>query len=144
MSLPAQKFREIVFLLLYRSDFIHSEWEETILLIMDQLKVTKSSVLEAQKRMFLMKEKQETIDEKISNASTEYSFDRISSVEKTILRLGLYEILYDASTSVKVYFAEAIRLTRKFGSPESADFVHAILDKVFKNELALSKEPVLV
>lgn len=142
MSLPPQKFREIVFLLLYRNDFLCSELEETVFLIMDNLKVTKKSVLEAQERVLLITACLEQIDEKISKASTEYSFERISSVEKTILRLGLYEILYDTALEPKISFAEAIRLTRKFGSPESAHFVNAVLDTVYKNGLNLAEEPV--
>ena len=132
MSLPPQKFREIVFLLLYQNDFLLSELGESSSMIMEYLKVTRKSVLQAYDRVSLIKEKLEEIDEKISKRSTEYSFDRISSVEKTILRFGLYEILYDASLPPKIYFAEAIRLTRKFGSPESAHFVNAILDAVYK------------
>lgn len=145
MSLPPQKFREIIFLLLYGNDFFVSELEDTIFMIMDNLKVTKKSVLEAHDRLLLIKEKLEEIDEKISRASTEYSFERISSVEKTILRLGAYEILYDSSLSPKISFSEAIRLTRKFGSPESAHFVNAILDAVYKKHGAqTAEEPVSV
>lgn len=144
MSLPPQKFREIVFLLLYGNDFLVSDLEETIFMIMDNLKVTKRSVLEAHDRMLLVKEKLEEIDEKISSASTEYSFERISSVEKTVLRLGVYEILYDSSLAPKISFSEAIRLTRKFGSPESAHFVNAILDAVYKHGVEISKEPMSV
>jgi transcription antitermination protein NusB len=142
MSLPPQKFREIVFLLLYRNDFIVDELDETILLIMDNLKVTKRSVLEAQAKVMQIAAHLEQIDEKISKGSTEYSFERISSVEKTILRLGLYEILYDTSLEPKIAFAEAIRLTRKFGSPESANFVNAVLDSVYKDGSKLAEEPV--
>ena len=144
MSLPPQKFREIVFLFLYRNDFVCSELEETTLLIMDQLKVTKKSVLQAHEKALLIKEKLEEIDSKIAHASVEYTFERISSVEKTALRLGLYEILYDSSLESKIAFAEAIRLTRKFGSPESSQFVNAILDAIYKNEPQFSKEPVSV
>jgi N utilization substance protein B len=141
MSLPPQKFREIVFLFLYRYEFISSELEETSAMIMDQLKVTKKSVLEAYERSLLIQNRLIEIDEQIASASTEYSFERISSVEKTILRLGLYEILYDASVPPRVAFAEAIRLTRKFGSPESAHFVNAILDAVYKNGLKATEKP---
>lgn len=142
MSLPPQKFREIVFLLLYRNDFLVDELDETVLLIMDNLKVTKRSVLEAQAKVMQIAAHLEQIDEKISKGSTEYSFDRISSVEKTILRLGLYEILYDTSLEPRISFAEAIRLTRKFGSPEGANFVNAVLDTVYKDGSKLTEEPV--
>jgi N utilization substance protein B len=133
MSLPPQKFREIVFQLLYGAGFPAFEGEETALMLMGELKVTKKSVSQARERVAEIGAKLAEIDEKISSASTEYSFDRISRVEKTILRLGLFEILFDASIPPLVAISEAIRLTRKFGTPESAQFVNAILDRIYKH-----------
>ena len=89
MSLPPQKYREIVFLLLYSSDFPSFDGEETALMVMGELKVTKKSVSQARERVEQIGTKLPEIDEKISAASTEYSFERISRVEKSILRLGL-------------------------------------------------------
>ena len=134
MSLPPQKYREIVFLLLYSSDFPSFDGEETALMVMGELKVTKKSVSQARERVEQIGTKLPEIDEKISAASTEYSFERISRVEKSILRLGLYELLHDPSIPPLVAIAEAIRLTRKFGTPESSQFVNAILDRIYKND----------
>lgn len=132
MALPPQKFREIVFQLLYSTDFPNPEAEETALMLMGELKVTKKAVMQARERAEHIKEKISSIDEQITIFSTEYSFDRISRVEKNILRLGVYEMLYDESLPPLVVIAEAIRLTRKFGTPESAQFVNAILDRLYK------------
>ncbi len=132
MALPVQKFREIVFQILYSTDFPSPEAEETALMLMAELKVTKKSVLLAKEKVAEIKEKLVLIDEQIALFSTEYSFDRISRVEKNILRLGVYEMLFDASIPPLVVIAEAIRLTRKFGTPESAQFVNAILDRLYK------------
>jgi N utilization substance protein B len=61
------------------------------------------------------------------------------------LRLGIFEIFFDSEIPAKVAIAEAIRLCRKFGTPESSQFVNAILDGVYKKHAALvSEEPVLV
>lgn len=132
MPLPPQKFREIVFQLLYSQDFAESDKEETAQMIMGELKVTRKAVAEAQEKVLQIAPSIEGIDEKISLSSTSYTFDRISRVEKTILRLGLFEVLLDASVPAPVAIAEAIRLARKFGTPESANFVNAILDKAYK------------
>ena len=130
--LPPQKFREIVFKILYSADFIGGEEGEMIPFMMQELKVTKRSMVEAHERMNQILGKLEALDSAIAAASTEYSFERISRVEKTILRLGLFEILFDEKIPPKVGIAEAIRLCRKFGTPESADFVNALLDGIYK------------
>lgn len=126
MALPPQKFREIVFQILFSSDLT----EETALMLMNELKVTRKTVLEANALVSHIRSKLDAIDEKISLYSTDYAFERISGVEKTILRLGLYEL---EALPPLVVIAEAIRLTRKFGTPESAQFVNAILDKAMKH-----------
>ena len=141
MALPPQKFREIIVQLLYSQDFAPIDQLESIPFMMHELKVTKRTMVDVHERIDQIIEKLEGIDAKIAEASTEYTFDRISKVERTIIRLGLYELFFDPSIHPKVVFAEAVRLCRKFGSPESANFVHAILDKIYKkgslvNELA--------
>lgn len=129
MALPPQKFREIVFQILFSADFPLPETGQTALMLMNELKVTKKAVLEAGEKVKQIHAKLPLIDEKISSFSTDYTFERISRVEKAILRLGLYELLFDPSLPPLVAIAEAIRLTRKFGTPESAQFVNAILDR---------------
>jgi len=148
MSLPPQKFREIVFQLLYSQDFAALDPAESIPFMMHELKVTRRSMVEAHDRVSKILEKIETLDQEITKASTSYSFDRISRVEKTILRQGVFELLYDPALPPKVAIAEAIRLCRKFGTPESSEFVNAILDSIYKKTgayvAAISEEPVTV
>ncbi|MBX9744017.1 MAG: transcription antitermination protein NusB, partial [Chlamydiales bacterium] len=69
----------------------------------------------------------------ISLHSPDYVFERISRTERSILRLGTFELLFDPSIPPKVAIAEAIRICRKFGSPQSAQFVNAVLDSVFSH-----------
>lgn len=137
MALPPQKFREIVFQMLYSSEFLGTDPEETSLMLMNELKVTKKSVAAAREKVNQILQNLSVIDEKISLHSTDYSFERISRVEKTILRLSLFELLFETDLPPLVAIAEAIRLTRKFGTPESAQFVNAILDRVYKTDAAL-------
>ena len=140
MPLPPQKFREAVFQILYSSDFNAGEGEEMVPFMMQELKTTRKAMMDARDRAELVGAKLPEIDARIGTASTEYSFERISRVEKTILRLGFFELLFDPSLPPKVVIAEAIRLCRKFGTPESAQFVNAILDGVYKKNGAPAPE----
>jgi N utilization substance protein B len=129
MALPPQKFREIVLQLLYSKDFAENV-PESVPFMMEALKVARGHVRDADLKVELVMSRLPEIDERIQKASTEYSFDRISKVELSILRLGVYELLYQTDVPPKVALAEAIRLCRKFGTPESAHFVNAILDAI--------------
>lgn len=128
MALHQQKFREIVFQILFSSQFDEESKEDTAYLLMHELKVAKRFVLEALQKVSMILEKLSEIDEKIRNFSKEYQFERISLAEKCALRMGLFEILYESNIPRNVAIAEAIRITRKFGSREGAQFVNAILD----------------
>jgi len=140
MALPVQKFREIVFQILYSADVSGSDESLMTPFMMAELKVTKSAMVRAHEKMRSILAKRDEIDALISGASHEYQFERISRVEKNILRLSLFEMLYDEEIPEKVAIAEAIRLTRKFGTPESAHFVNAILDVIYQR--VRSEQPI--
>lgn len=149
MSLPAQKFREIVFQMLYSYDMGRATDENMVDLLCSELAVTKKSVKEAQSRVHKILENLEEIDALITKTSHSYAFERIQSVERNILRMSVFELLFDASIPEKVAIVEAMRLARKFSTKESATFVNAILDMLYKssqgqavdhNKLVLSAE----
>ncbi len=89
------------------------------------------SAVDAAQPMAGQGEQREALDAKIAAASQEYALDRISKVERNVLRLGVFEL--QSELPPKVALSEAIRLCRKFGSPEGADFVNAVLDQIYKN-----------
>lgn len=132
MSLPQQKFREIVFQMLYSYDMGCASEEDMLPLLMAELSVTRQAVRSAQERVRNIIARQTEIDALISKASLSYSFERIQSVERNILRLGIFELLFDTEIPPKVAIAEALRLARKFGTPESATYVNALLDSIYK------------
>lgn len=138
MPLPIQKFREILFQLLYSYDTGKPNPDDMIPLIMKEVSVTKKIVKEAQDRVNRIREKLPVIDQIISQTSTSYTFERIQNVERNVLRIGVYEILFDDAIPPKVAIAESIRLARKFGSPESAAFINALLDNIYKEGSGLN------
>lgn len=132
MALPPQKFREMVFQTLFSTDGGDSSVEETAIMLMKELKVTKKSAFLASERVKQILARQEELDQKISSYLTDYTLERVAKAEKSILRLGFYELLFDEEIPHLVAIAEALRLAKKFGTPSSVQFVNAIMDSAFK------------
>jgi N utilization substance protein B len=74
------------------------------------------------------------IDERIRRYCENYEFRRISGVDRNVLRLAIYEMLFRDDIPPVVSINEAIELAKKFGGAESGRFVNGILDRV-KNDL---------
>lgn len=79
-------------------------------------------------------QKQKEIDLVIEKAAPEWPIDRISPVDRNILRLGLYELLFSDRKEVpaKVAINEAIELAKQFGGDNSSRFVNGVLGAVYK------------
>lgn len=74
------------------------------------------------------------LDKIIEKAAPEWPIDRISPVDRNILRLGLYELLFSDRKEVpaKVAINEAIELAKKFGGENSSKFINGVLGAVYK------------
>jgi N utilization substance protein B len=70
------------------------------------------------------------VDQKISSHLVGWTLDRISITDRNILRLALTEMLF-LDTPAKVAINEAVDLTKKYSTKESASFINGLLDKVF-------------
>lgn len=71
------------------------------------------------------------IDEKISVVAEHWELRRMAIIDKNILRLGVYELLYRDDIPPKVSINEAIELAKKFSTKNSGTFVNGILDKIY-------------
>ena len=68
------------------------------------------------------------LDEKLKPLAPEWPIDQLSRVDRTVLRIGLYELLYCADTvPPKVVINEAVELAKAFGSDNSGKFVNGVL-----------------
>lgn len=135
MALAPQKFREVILQLLYSQEIGQPEAALMTDLMMTELEISKKNVLLAQERVRAILAHLPEIDNIITSLSTSYDFERIQTVTKNILRLGIFELLFDDQIPPKVAIAEAIRLSRKFNTPESAAFVNALLDHLYQKRL---------
>jgi N utilization substance protein B len=72
----------------------------------------------------------EEIDRKIQQFAPAWPVEQIAMVDRNILRLAIFEILFDNKVPVKVAVSEAVGLAKTFGSESSAKFVNGVLGSV--------------
>jgi len=70
------------------------------------------------------------IDELIAGASKNWRIDRMSRVDRNILRLGATELVAFRDVPVQVVINEAVELAKRFGTAESSAFVNGVLDRI--------------
>lgn len=79
-----------------------------------------------------VKEKMSTIDREIIKYATEWPLDQITTIDRNILRLGIYELMYTA-TPPRVVINEAIEVAKSFGGDSSGKFVNGVLGTLYNN-----------
>ena len=75
----------------------------------------------------------EKIDRIIEETAENWRLDRMPIIDRNILRLATYELLYRLDTPPKVAINEAIELAKKFSTENSATFVNGVLDKIYSS-----------
>ena len=127
------EIREHVFKLLFRVEFHDAaELAEQDKLYFEPLELTPEHRKLISDRTRLIEDKLPEIDKKIEEFSVGWKKERIGKVELTILRLAIYEALYDDDVPAGVAINEAIELAKKYGGDDSPSFVNGILGKLTK------------
>ena len=80
-----------------------------------------------------VEEKMAEIDARIDAFSYKWSRDRISRVSLAVLRLAVYEMLYDDDTPASVAINEAVELAKKYGGEEESSFVNGVLGGIARD-----------
>ncbi|WMT30622.1 transcription antitermination factor NusB [Bacillus aerius] len=84
--------------------------------------------------VFGVLEQKDKLDEMISQHLVNWKLDRIANVDRAILRLSVYEMVYQEDIPVSVSMNEAIELAKLFGDDKAPKFVNGVLSNI-KNDL---------
>lgn len=129
-----RKLRENVFTILFQYDFFPSEeMDKQIKLYLDreeQAHFSEQEKLEIEVRAKSAVLRVPEIDMQIEQEAEGWTIARMGKVELTIIRLALFEMLYDTEVPNPVAINEAIELAKKFGGDEAPSFVNGILAKL--------------
>jgi N utilization substance protein B len=125
-----RKAREKALQMLFQLDF-HNENAETICRTFWAGNPVGEKVREfAEKLVKGTCAHRESIDRMISSTMENWTLDRLASVDKAVLRLATYELIYMADIPSNVTINEAVEIAKNYGTEESGRFVNGILDKI--------------
>ena len=82
----------------------------------------------------------EEIDALIVQRSEHWKLSRMPAIDRSILRLGIYELLYRDDIPPKVAINEAVELAKNYSTPDSGKFINGILDKLIIRERTSSTD----
>jgi N utilization substance protein B len=81
-----------------------------------------------------VKEHQERIDALISEFAENWRLDRMAAIDRNILRLGAYEMMFCPEVPARVAINEALELAKRYSTAQSSRFVNGILDRVLQSQ----------
>jgi N utilization substance protein B len=81
-----------------------------------------------------VKEHQVQIDALISDAAENWRLDRMAAIDRNILRLGAYEMMFCREIPARVAINEALELAKRYSTAQSSRFVNGILDRVLQSQ----------
>lgn len=127
--------REQLFMLLFRVEFNNPEDmpEQVQLFFEDEERKDAGTVAEAITQKYdKITEKLPELDRLLNEKTEKWNTKRIGKVELTVLRLALYEMLYDDDIPEGVAIDEAVTIAKKYGQDASGAFVNGVLAKFVK------------
>lgn len=127
-----RELRERIFEILFRVEFMNeNDMEEQMELFFQDLAEAKPSDVDYIKNKYLaVREKMPVIDITIDEKSKGWKTSRMGKVELTILRLAVYEMLFDEDVPATVAINEAVEIAKKFGGDDTPAFVNGVLAKI--------------
>ena len=131
-NMTRREIREQVFKMLFRVEFYNQEeMSEQIALCEDDAcswkEKDKTYIFEKVEKI---SEKLEEIDAKIKEVSEGWKTGRMGKVDLTLIRLAVYEMLYEEDVPAKVAINEAVELAKQYGTDNSPSFVNGVLAKL--------------
>jgi len=125
-----RRAREIALHVLYQLDISQGDPGEVLDLYWENFRPSPKAREFCQKLIEGVRRSQGQIDPFIEENSENWSLKRMAMVDRNILRLATFELLYCPEIPFKATLNEAIELAKKFGSEDSSAFINGILDKI--------------
>jgi len=127
--------REYVLKILYQKDVTGRDFDAVAQHYWETEESIDKEIREFTHRLvFGVKKYISEIDDTISQVATNWQLKRMAIIDRNILRLGVYELLFAPDIPPKVTINEAVDLAKKYGDLESGKFINGILDKIHKTE----------
>ncbi len=127
-----RRSRELAMQALFYMDMIEKEPEEMIDLFCKNFKPSKQVLPFLLSLITGVLQSKDVIDGIIEQFSSNWKVSRMAGVDRNILRIAVFELLYMEDIPAKVSINEAIDIGKKYGTEESGAFINGILDSIRK------------
>ncbi len=133
--------REIVFITIYQLDFDIDIEQLRAFLLRESRRIglDDENRNRAQKYFEDIIQFREDIDDLIRLHLAHWDFDRLSSIDRNVMRLGTYELLHVDDVPVEVTLDESIEIAKKFGTERGGRFVNGVLNRIAMENVPAGK-----
>ena len=126
-----RRARELAIQVLFHLEFSPDDPSEAFDLICENFDARKSIRDFSKKLVLGVCEEKKTLDKVISEASKNWRIERMARLDKSILRLAAFEIMFIEDIPPKVSLDEAVEIGKKFGGEDSGRYINGVLDNIY-------------
>ena len=130
MTGSRRKARAIALQALYEIDLARHDAETVVARLVAEGKLSEENSAFVRELANGVARHREKIDDDIQRFAPAWPIEQLPMIDKNILRLAIFEILFDNKVSVKIAINEAVELAKSFGGDNSAKFVNGVLGSV--------------
>jgi transcription antitermination factor NusB len=132
--------RELAIKVLFHLEFSPGDPNESFDLICENFGPSAAVMPFSRQLVLGVWENKGDLDKLISGASKHWRLERMPYVDRNVLRVALFEVLFLKDIPPKVSIDEAVELGKKYNSEESGAFINGVLDSIYR-QLKLDKSP---
>lgn len=128
------KAREGLVSYIFQREFHKEDLDNKLELFVDNFEYSEDEsefILDSSK---ILIENIDKIDELIESSLNKWSFDRLFKIDLSILRVAVFELLYNRDTPKEIVINEAVEIAKKFGTHDSPKFINGILGTLIRSE----------
>jgi N utilization substance protein B len=133
-SIPRRKSREFALQVLYQLEITKQDPLSTVAQFQEHFSEGVERDGFAERLVVGVSQHREEIDDLIERVSENWRLDRMNAIDRNLLRMAVFELLYCEDIPPKVTLNEAIDLGKRYGTDESGSFINGILDRI-QNEV---------
>ena len=137
-----RKSRELVLQALYQEELVGQTGLLDFEVFCSHFQVNKKAIPYAKKLLHGVQEKQEAINLLIRKYAENWRLERMSVIDRNILRLAVYELHYQDDVPTSVAINEAVEIAKRYSTDDSGPFINGILDSMAKEEASGPEDKV--
>ncbi|HCC55456.1 MAG TPA: transcription antitermination factor NusB [Desulfobulbaceae bacterium] len=128
-----RKARELALNALFQGEMTATPAVENFPLLCENFEINKKAIPYGRELVYGITDKWQEIDAKIAESAKNWRVSRMSVLDRNIIRLAAYEMMFKEDVPPRVAIDEAIELAKRYCGEDSPAFINGILDSILKN-----------